>query len=142
MQTWSHQMNQWRPLVKLGWLVKLSFLNLNRETHTTEISCCYLRAAYCHLLIEIRYHYHLYLRYACNEMRMKREICCNNLIGVHCVLPCTVVTSHDSSHYLKNWKWLKLIWNEVHFPYWDNTVTPKWLGPESLKLQRVDDLSH
>ena len=48
---------------------------------------------------------------------------------------------HDSSHYFQNWKWLEFIWNDSKsfFSYWNNTVTRKWLGLESLKLQRVGD---
>ena len=48
------------------------------------------------------------------------------------------VTSHGSSHYFQNWKWLELIWNDS-FPYWNKTVTWKWLWHESLKLYRLDD---
>ena len=44
----------------------------------------------------------------------------------------TVVTSHESSHFFQNWKWLELIWNEWS-SFWNNTVTKKWLRPELLE---------
>ena len=45
------------------------------------------------------------------------------------------VTRNDSSHYSKTGN------DSSSFPYWNNTVTRKWLGLESLKLQIVDDSS-